>query len=376
MEELRQGDELLFSIRVRDYKKLIPLAHKTSVVPRIIKKNGFPFWINGVLGDWTFYSGFFFFLILVEVMSSFVWQISFSGQKTFSKETLLRDVEQMNVYTGMKRSELDCDLIEKNLRERHPEISWVSAEEIGSVLKISIKEGKNNVGRREAGEPCDLTARYSGTVESISVSRGTAQVKRGDKVKKGDVLISGLVPITDDADQIVDNQMVEATGDVVLSVHKNISEEIPLTYKKKKKTGRILKTYHIFTDNYTFSLKNPLKRLDNSYKYDIMKSVCCEKTIYPLMWHFRIQSESRMEYSEILSTYTEEELKAEGNRRYQRILDSLEQKGMKIIRRNAVLRPKDEKTWYLKGKLLFLCSTAVRKPIKTGGKNGESGDHS
>ena len=104
----------------------------------------------------------------------------------------------------MKRNRLHCDVIEKSIRQKHPDISWVSAEEKGSLLVISIKEANPEAGRERAGRICHLVAEKSGIVKKIVVNRGVACVKPGQKVKKGQILISGIVPVTGDDETVVD----------------------------------------------------------------------------------------------------------------------------------------------------------------------------
>ena len=80
----------------------------------------------------------------------------------------------MQIHRGMKRSRLVCDDIEKNIREIYPDISWVSAEEKGSLLVISIREAEKKIEREKGGRPCHLVADYDGVVKKISVNRGIA----------------------------------------------------------------------------------------------------------------------------------------------------------------------------------------------------------
>ncbi len=363
MRRIRQNPVCSFDISVPDFVRLVPLAYKTSVVPHIIKRRGFPFVLNHGRKHWSFYTGFFLFMAVLELLSSFVWQITFTGQRTFSKETLLRDVTDLDVHTGMRRKNLNCDAIEKSIREIHPEISWVSAEEVGSVLKISIKEGKNESEEDTEAQPSHLTAMYDGVVQSITVSRGVAAVKKGDTVKKGDILIQGIVPVTDDNEEVTEKIPVEAKGECVILAAEKISEEIPLKNKKKIKTGKVIKKWSIETAKHTFSIKNPLKQLDNSYKYDIITRVCCDKIFYPAGISFHLQQEKYVEYSWQEFVYSTDELKQEGYRRYNRILSQLSQNGMTLQEHNARLKQKDAGTWLLEGEVSFLCSTMERKDV-------------
>lgn len=362
MQHIRRDPGLTFSMNMADYPKLVPLSHKTSVVPHIVRRVGFPFLMRHMMRQWTFYTGFLLFLVSLEIMSSFVWQITFTGQKTFTKETLSKDMDALYVHTGMRRKNLDCDAIEKSIREFHPQISWVSAEEVGSLLKISIKEGQNYEVKEEE-PPHHLTAAYDGTVKSVTVSRGTAMVKPGDKVKKGDVLISGIVPVTDDSDTVVDKIAVAAGGEVVVLAEEDFSEDISLIHEKKEKTGRVLTRWTIQWGDYRFSIKNPFKRLDNSSKYDIITDVCCDKNIYPFSVPVKAQKKVMTEYRTEKAMYSEQELKEEGNRRYHRLLFQLTQDEMELLEHSAVLKQRDEKNWFLQGRVSFLCRKTQDKAV-------------
>lgn len=383
--KLRQTEEIHMCMYARDFVLLIPLCAKSAVHPHLLKKRGLPFCIQKMWRNWTFYSGFLFFLAVLFFLSSYLWEITYNGQQSFSRETLAADVEGMDIYPGMKRSRLDCDAIEKRIREIHPEISWVSAEEIGSVLKISIKEGKENVEHEKAGTPCHLTAPYDGTVQQISVNRGTAAVKKGQKVKKGDILISGLVPVTDDNNEIQEYMKVSAKGDVRLLVQQDFSEVLSTHYKKKEYTGKDVTQWLLQWQNKRISLKNPFRRLDNSGKYDILTEVCADRMIHPLPVSVYAERKIYKKYRMVDAVYTMGELKETGMKRYQRMLEQLRSDGMELQSHTAVMKKKDAKNWILQGHISFLCKKMTTRTVseeegtvkkKEEGQNGDAGNHS
>lgn len=353
--KLQRAEKIHMCMYAKDFVHLVPLCARTSVHPHLVKKKGLPFQIQKMWRNWTFYSGFLFFLTALMVLSSYLWEITYSGQRSFSRETLSADVEGMDVYPGMKRSRLDCDAIEKRLREIHPEISWVSAEEIGSVLKISIKEGKESVEHEKTGTPCHLTAPYDGTIQDISVSRGTAKVKRGQKVKKGDILISGLIPVTDDSDQITEYMTVAAKGDISILVRQSFSEPVETHYKKKVYTGNNVTQWVFQWQDQRISLKNPFKRLDNSGEYDIITEICADRIIHPLPVSVYAEKKEYRKYKMVDAVYTADELKKEGMRKYQRRMEKLTEEGMELSSHTAVMKQQDVKTWILQGEISFLC---------------------
>ena len=99
-----------FCVCVKDFKKMKPIVYKTKLHPQIKRKKGLPFYIERMKKNWTFYTGFLLFFFLLYFLSTFVWQIQFQGQVTYTKETLLKTVNSLQVYRGMKRNRLHCDV--------------------------------------------------------------------------------------------------------------------------------------------------------------------------------------------------------------------------------------------------------------------------
>jgi similar to stage IV sporulation protein len=382
---VKKEEKLQFCVPRSEFKTLKPIAKKTGVKIHIVKKSGFPFVWNGWVSDWTFYSGVLLFLAVLFVLSSFVWEITYQGQNTYTKETLSKTVEAMDVYPGMRRSRLDCDAIEKQIRQIYPDISWVSAEEKGSVLQISIKEGEKTVVHEDENNPSHLTAANDGVVEQIVVGRGTAAVKAGQKVKKGDVLIRGIVPVTDDNDEVVENLAVSAKGDVTLLVTEEVKEEISLTHKIKEYTGRTVSSWQIGFGDRIFFIKNPFKQLDNSMKYDILKNVCADRTIHPFSFLFYVQKSKYLEYQWKEARYTETEIKTEGMKRYQALFTAADGTEKELVEHEAVLKKKNENAWLLHAVISYRSHELGRKAVTKdeititgpdGGQNGESGTNS
>lgn len=360
---IKRKEDIVFEISAADYKKLPPMAAKTNIYPKICCRHGLPFQITWMKRNWTFVTGILLFFCTLAFLSSFVWEITYRGQSSYSKETLQRTVEGLSVYTGMKRSRLDCDYIEKEIRRLHPQISWVSAEEKGSVLQISIKEGKKTIEHEKNGQSYHLISPYSGVVQSIAVNRGTALVKKGDKVKKGQILISGVVPVTGDSDEIVKKNAVAAKGNIEILVEENVAEEVSLQYQKKIYTGKEIQYYEIQTGTKRFYIRNPLKRLDNSAKYDIITTVCTNRTIHPYESRFKITQINYREYQLKNCTYSREELKKEGLKQYQHRLREIKDAGMALISHSAVMTQKDAKTWLVKGKISYVCDKMDTKTV-------------
>ena len=362
--QVERGEHFEFSLYAEDYKKIKPIVKKTGIRPHIEKKTGCPFLWWWLLRNWTFSSGFLFFLVLLAIMSSYVWEITFQGQRTYTKETLLKTVNEMGVHRGMKRSQLFCDDIEKNMRERYSDISWVSAEEKGSRLVISVKEAEKLVPRQSDEMPCHLVAKESGEVREISVNRGIAAVKRGQKVKKGQILISGIVPITDDSDQVVENTPVAAKGNIEIYVEKPISEKIEVRKKVKQYTGKQFHIYEWQLGEKSIYLKNPFKRFNNSYNYDIIGTKKLDYHIQPFSFSLAMDEYRYREYKWITVQLNKKQLAEEGKKRYEKLRREIENENNKILSHSAEMKKSNSSTWELTGHIGYLCSETKKRYVK------------
>lgn len=362
--QIERNELFTFSIYAKDYKKIKELVKKTGIRPRIHGKFGLPFLYDWLKRNWTFSTGFLFFYVLLMIMSSYVWDVSFQGNITYTKETLLKTVNEMGIHRGMKRSRLVCDEIEKAIREKYSDISWVSAEEKGSLLVISIKEAQKTETKHEGELPCHLVSVVDGVVQQISVNRGTAVVKKGQKVKKGDILIEGLVDVTDDSDQVVEKIPVAAKGSVTIYAEHTISQEIPVKKKVKNYTGRKIQLYDWQLFGNTICIKNPLKQFNNSYKYDIMGTKKVNYKIQPFSFSIEMDQYQCREYQWKTIHLTEKQLYKEGMQRYDRMKREITEAGYKVLTHSARIKKKDKLLWELTGYIGYVCDKVKKKYIQ------------
>ena len=140
-----------------------------------------------------------------------------TGSYGHSEEELLDYLEKKGVRSGTKISGFSCARLEEQIRKDFEDIAWVSCERKGTLLRVRVKETLDKRDQKEGEKqesPCNLIASKKGRIASILVRSGSAKVKKGDKVKPGDVLISGVVEIKDDAGEIAEETLVRAQGDV------------------------------------------------------------------------------------------------------------------------------------------------------------------
>lgn len=365
-----EEDRVDFCMFARDYKLLKAFVGKTGVVPHICGRGGAVFVWERAMRNWTFTLGLVLFFAVLKVLSLFVWQINYYGQREYTEETVSKEVTSMGVYEGMLRSNLNCDRIERNLREIYDNMSWVSAEEKGCVLNIKIKEGTSTKGREEAlakeeaggGTPCHVIAPCGGTVQSIVTKEGTAAVARGAKVKKGDVLIRGIVEIMDDSGAVIRKNGVHADGQVTILTEKKYKDSIKIRHTAKNKTGKDLRVFTIQWNGTRFSLKNPLKWFDNSANYDIINNICVDREFIPLHMSVKVTERTYIAYRKEEASYTDKEAEDILKKRFQSRLASYEERGYGITDHTFEIT-KEQDAFLARGKVVMSISDMKERAV-------------
>ena len=76
-------------------------------------------------------------------MSGYIWDIEILGTHTQTEEVIRTFLKENHVNTGIRRGNIDCDRIVKDIRKGFDDIIWVSASIEGTRLIIQIKENED-----------------------------------------------------------------------------------------------------------------------------------------------------------------------------------------------------------------------------------------
>lgn len=228
-------------IYVRDFKKIKGLVKKSKLKIRIIERHGMGFQLFHYRKRKIFILGVFFSLFIIYILTRRVWNIEIQGNQSITDDVLLEYLENQYIYLGMKREDVNCEEICKKMRLDFQDIIWVSASLEGTKLKIEIRENTDTFSVVEENkEYRDIIADVDGVITAMITRKGNPAVKIGDKVKAGDLLVSGKLEIMNDAGEIIREEFVNADADIyikrIISYRDSCDDthEMKLYYKTKK----------------------------------------------------------------------------------------------------------------------------------------------
>ena len=156
---------------------------------------------------------FAIFILLLIANSAFIWKITIKGNYSYTAEQMIDYVHKKGVKEGVLKESIDTESLEKSIRKNFGDISWVCVEVKGTNLIIHIKENYITEISVKEDKPYDLVAECDCTIVSALVRRGKLNVNPKEKVKKGQVLITGVVDVTDESDEVAaKRETLEETG--------------------------------------------------------------------------------------------------------------------------------------------------------------------
>lgn len=337
-----------FCILRKDFLKLRHIARKSKTMPIITKRYGLPFLWKRYKKRQGFFLGFLCCVLLIYILSLFIWNISVEGGYKYTETTLLQYLKTINIYSGMQKKMVDGKYIEEQIRITYPDIGWVSAEVRGTRLIIKIEETSMPKAAKETREASNIVASKDGIVVQMVTRTGTPMVKVGDVVRKGDILVSGVVKVIGDNETIVNHHAVVADADIVIKTFYNYTDKLNLGYKEKKYTNNKKKGFILKLFGKKIISYNP--RYSYRY-YDIIKnnmSVHITDSYYLPIEYIPFEVK---EYYETNRVYTKEEAEEIVEHELMRYLNYLSSHGVELLR-NEVLIQSNDKICEAKGKII------------------------
>ncbi|WP_177303921.1 sporulation protein YqfD [Candidatus Ventrimonas sp.] len=324
-----EKEEYRFFLLLPDFYRIRPFARKAGVRVRIQEKLGLPFFLYRNRKRKLFAVGAASFFLLLFVLSHFIWNISFSGNLLFTDDMLTGQLREIGVCYGMPKRGVDCDRIEEELRSRCSRIVWVSAHVSGTRLQIRIRENETADGiplREES--PRNLVAETAGTVVSILVRAGKAVVQPGDEVEKGQILVEGMLPVTNDSGEVERTLFVRADADIRLRTTKIYREWVPHFQTVRSYTGKMQRGFRLRAGAVDILAMPPLAGKRNWDLTGVSRQIVLFGDFFLPVWTEAITAR---EYEKVERKRTKTELNDLTKAVHERKLQKLTEKGVQII---------------------------------------------
>jgi similar to stage IV sporulation protein len=304
-------DGMDFKVRTSGYRALQSIAEENNFNLSIVTSEGLPFYRNLLKRRLGFFGGALIFIFALYLITSFVWFVDVSGNDSVDNKRIILTAAKYGVYQGAAKWNFSRSQVEEGILRDISEISYAELDIQG--VKAHIKVVEKILPKRDITGPCHMVAIKDGVVDDILVLEGQANVKPGDVVGKGDILISGII-FPPKKDEVVEGNEenkeneedsslpyeVRARGEVKARVWYDGYGECEMKSEKKLLTGQEKKIIYLETPWRTFTVRG---QKDTSYplytkqiKRNVLKTQWGDFALYRLT--LREQTQSIKEYRE------------------------------------------------------------------------------
>lgn len=312
------------SMSVSDYRKIRRIAKKARVRTKITKKHGLPFIAAKYKKRIGLPIGALLGIVMLLVLSNFIWSISITGTETVSDTRLLEVLAENGVDIGRYKNNLDAKKIKRDALLEVDEVGWMSVNITGSLVSVEVKEKAQKPEINQFVAPCNVKAKCDGVITDINAKNGETVVKKGSGVTEGDLLVSGTL-----LTKLETTRYVHAEAEVYADVISDKELSLPVSFD-----------YYSLTENKTD--RNRLKFLwleipflisfssyENSAYSETTRNICANDVALPM----QIKTETAYEVQHSQVTL-DDELAQQVFDNQMLLYEVFEKDGSRVVSRN------------------------------------------
>ncbi len=227
------NSEITFECYVFTLNEIKKLSSYDNAKYEIIAQKGLPSYINRYKKRYGLLVGALFFIIMLYLISLFVWDIRITGNDNISEQQILGELKKQGMVSGKLKERFNIKSIENGFLSDNPEISWISINLRGTVAFVEVREKKKDVKIIDTSKPSNIYASRDGVIASVTSYMGYKVVKVGDTVTAGDLIVSG-----DYIDKYGNEYKLHSYAKVMAYTTHSYSVTVPFKTVEQQYTGK------------------------------------------------------------------------------------------------------------------------------------------
>lgn len=204
-----RSTSIIMCTSIAGFKAMRQPARQHRCEVKVLSRRGLPFVLQRMHRRAAFSLGAIFFVLLLWVLSSFVWFIEIEGSEKVASADLVAYMRTQGLYVGAWRASPELDKVASAILREYPELVWAGISIEGS--RVHVKLVDKVVVTPPLRVPGDVVAAKAGVLIKVIATSGQAVVASGQTVSPGQILISGEVVIEEQiAHEVMAEGIVEA----------------------------------------------------------------------------------------------------------------------------------------------------------------------
>ncbi|MBO5869908.1 MAG: sporulation protein YqfD [Clostridia bacterium] len=228
-----KADKVIFHASTFNAEAISNLASEAGIVLEIADKKGLPFLFSRYRKRYGMLAGLIFGLFLMLFSQLFVWKITVSGNTEITVAEIERALDECGIAVGSFIPYIDVSADANKLLMSCRDLSSAAISIKGTHLHISVLERTQIPDIVDENGFFNVVAEHDGVIIDIDAADGTPEVKEGDVVYKGELLINSFIEGTNGS-----FRPTHARGRVYAAVEERFVSEVPFTRMSKVYTGK------------------------------------------------------------------------------------------------------------------------------------------
>ena len=318
--------QLALNIEIKNFKEICQIAKKTQCKVKIKAKKGLPFLLNKYKKRKLFVVFLILVIAVIFFSSHFVWNIEIIEENGLAIENIMEDIQKAGLTIGSWKNDIDTKEIINKVRLERNDIAWIGIELKGTNAIVRLVKADEKPEIVDEDEYCNIVSDKNGVITKINAQDGTANVKIGDTVSAGDVLINGWME-----GKYTGIRYVHAKGEIEARVWYTMKKTIPYTTTEKQYTGDAETNYGIKMNNFKINFPKGVSKFKF---YDTIETENKIKLFSNFYLPISVVKTTYQQYEEIEKTYSVEEAKNLGIQEIEKELESQIENKENIVNKN------------------------------------------
>ena len=318
--------KLKFNVSIKEFREVCKIAKKTKCKRKIENKKGFPFLLHKYKKRKIFIFLLIILIVAIVLSSNFVWNVEIEVEDNQSLENIAQDIENAGLKTGELKSKIDTKEIINKIRLQRSDVAWMGIELKGTNAIVKLVKADEKPDIIDEEEYCNIVSDKIGVITKINAQTGTANVKVGDTINVGDVLINGWME-----GKYTGIRYVHAKGEIEAKVWHTKYKRVLYNTTERTETGKIENKYSIKINNFKINLNKGVSKFEI---YDTIETENKIKLFSDFYLPISIIKTTNKEVKNEEKTYTLDEAKNLGIQELEQELDSEIEDKTKIVNKN------------------------------------------
>ncbi len=239
------ASELAISVDRRDWRRVRAACADAGAEARIERVAGVPFFLGRLRRRRALLAGLAACAALFAANACFIWDLQVEGNETVPAERILRVLARYGVRRGTFVFSVDQRRLCNHALPELPELAWLTVNVRGCRGRVVVRERVPRPELVNESAPTNVIARRDALVTEVRALDGRAAVLPGTTVRRGQLLISGVVDTQGVQQPSVGTRYLAGKGEVWGRTWYELSTKVPLFRELRAPAGEPTHAYAV-----------------------------------------------------------------------------------------------------------------------------------